>query len=98
MSARKRFKTFHSKSDLDIAVVSSHHFDISWRWFRNTNPNIITGLDTVGLTLFEQHKKHYIFEGIVAADYFLSYLPFGGPWMESLQRSEDNLPVNLLVA
>lgn len=95
LSARKQFSTFHQNSDLDIAVISHHHFDISWRWFRITNTNFVTGLDPLGRELFERHRQHYIYEGVVAADYFLSYLPFGPDWLAAMQRSERNLPSHL---
>lgn len=95
LSSRKRFGVFDNKSDIDIAVVSPHHFDVAWRWFQKTNPNLITGLDDRGRDLFLQHGKKYIYQGMVATDYFLSYLPFGTSWLEALQRSERHLPDQL---
>lgn len=95
LSARKRFKTFHGNSDVDIAVVSGHHFDIAWRWFRLTNPNFLTGLDRDGKKLFDAHRTHHVFEGVIAADYFLSYLPFGRDWSLAMQRTQQLLPQEL---
>ncbi|MFP2906480.1 hypothetical protein ACLESD_15730 [Pyxidicoccus sp. 3LFB2] len=95
LSARKKFKVFDKTSDVDIAVISPTHFDRAWTWFRRTDPNLLTGLDDAGRTLFENHRKHHIFEGVIAANYFLSYLPFGNDWMHALRRSEEHLPQQL---
>lgn len=92
LNPRKRFKTFDAESDIDIAVVSSHHFDQAWRWFLETDPLIITGLDQVGKEKFAAHRSHYIYEGVIAAEYFLSYLPFGRGWAAALQRNQALLP------
>lgn len=92
LSSRKQFGVFNKKSDIDIAVVSSSHFDAAWRWFRETDPTIVTGLDEVGKAKFAAHRSHYIYEGVIAAEYFLSYLPFGRDWSNALQRTQRLLP------
>jgi predicted nucleotidyltransferase len=94
LSARKKFGTFSSASDIDIAVVSSTHFDRAWSWFRRTDP-VLLGLEPESVRLFGQHRKQYVFDGMVAANYFLSYLPFGNEWNRELQRSEKLLPSRL---
>ena len=95
LSARKKFKVFDKHSDVDIAVISQGHFDRAWTWFRRTNVDLLTGLDEYGRRLFEKHRSHYIYDGVIAADYFLSYLPFGNEWLAALQRSEEYLPKTL---
>lgn len=50
------------------------------------------GLQGDDKNLFEQHRKHSVFDGVVAANGFLSYLPFGSAWNKKLQRSEEFLP------
>jgi len=92
LNSRKQFGVFGAKSDLDIAVISQHHFEVAWQWFQISDVNLITGLDEEGKKKFEAHSKHYIFEGVVAAEYFLSYLPFGNQWLRELQRNERLLP------
>lgn len=91
LSARTQFNVFRRKSDIDIAVISATHFEQSWAWFRRTNP-ILIGLDVDGQRLFDQHRKHYIFDGVVAANYFLPYLPFGYRWLDELSRANELLP------
>jgi hypothetical protein len=94
LNARKQFGTFGRGSDVDIAVVSSRHFEMAWQWFRRTNVALLN-LDARGLHLFEQHRAQYVFDGMIATDYFLSYLPFGDQWLRDLQRSERHLPAVL---
>jgi hypothetical protein len=91
LSARKQFKVFHKKSDVDIAVISTSHFDRAWQWFRRASPTLL-GFDPEQRRLFNRHREGYIFDGMIAANVFLSYLPFGAEWNRELQRSEQYLP------
>lgn len=94
LSARKKFSMFNRKSDVDIAVISAGHFDRAWHWFRQVNPALL-GFDPEQLRLFNRHREGYIFDGMIAANVFLSYLPFGAEWNHELQRSEQYLPPSL---
>jgi hypothetical protein len=94
LSARKKFGMFSKNSDVDIAIVSTSHFDRAWQWFRQAKPALL-GLDTEQLRLFNRHREGYIFDGMIAANVFLSYLPFGAEWNRELQRSEQYLPAKL---
>ena len=85
---------FGKKSDVDIAVISASHFDRAWQWFRQAQPALL-GLDPEQLRLFNRHREGYIFDGMIAANVFLSYLPFGAEWNRELQRSEQYLPNRL---
>lgn len=91
LSALKKFSMFHKQSDVDIAVISAAHFDRAWHWFRQANPALF-GFDPEQLRLFRRHREGYIFDGMIAANVFLSYLPFGAEWNRELQRSEQYLP------
>jgi hypothetical protein len=94
LSARKKFSMFNRKSDVDIAIISPAHFDRAWHWFRRVNPALL-GFDPEQLRLFNRHREGYIFDGMIAANVFLSYLPFGAEWNRELQRSEQYLPPSL---
>jgi hypothetical protein len=94
LSARKRFSMFRKQSDVDIAVISAVYFDRAWRWFRQAKPALL-GFDPEQLRLFNRHREGYIFDGMIAANVFLSYLPFGAEWNRELQRSEQYLPGRL---
>jgi hypothetical protein len=94
LNSRKRFGVFGKGSDVDIAVVSSRHFEMAWQWFRRVNVALLP-LDGDGLHLFQQHRRQYVFDGMVAANYFLGFLPFGERWLQELQRCEKYLPAVL---
>jgi hypothetical protein len=94
LSARKRFQVFSSRSDVDIAVISTSYFDRAWQWFRTANTTILK-FDEEQRRLFNRHREGYIFDGVIAANVFLSYLPFGHEWNRELQRSEQYLPLGL---
>jgi hypothetical protein len=94
LSALKQFSIFHKRSDVDIAIISLMYFDRAWQWFRQASPALL-GFDTEQLRLFKQHRQAYIFDGMIAANVFLSYLPFGSEWNRELQRSEQYLPPRL---
>jgi hypothetical protein len=94
LSARKQFSVFNKSSDVDIAIISPAYFDRAWRWFRQANPALL-GFDPEQLRLFKRHREGYIFDGMIAANVFLSYLPFGAEWNRELQRSEQYLPPRL---
>lgn len=94
LSGRKKYGVFGSKSDLDIAVVSSLYFDIAWDWFRSSSP-VAIGLDEDQQKRFKAHRSHYVYEGVIAADVFISYFDFGGKWLKAAQASEHLLPERL---
>lgn len=94
LSARKQFSVFSKRSDVDIAVISSAYFDRAWHWFRQADPALL-GLDTEQHRLFNRHREGYIFDGMIAANVFLSYFPFGWEWNRELQRSQQYLPPGL---
>lgn len=91
LSARSQFKIFRQKSDLDIAVVSQLKFDEAWKWFRDTNPDLLN-LDDERTALFFRHRDWNIFHGFIASEYFLSYFDFGNEWIKHLQMCEEHLP------
>lgn len=93
LNPRKRFRQFNSSSDLDIAVVSRLHFDISWQWLLDTNPALISGMTEEALKKFRAHEAHYIYEGVIAAEDLLGFLPFAAQWNDALQRNEKLLPM-----
>lgn len=91
LNAKKQFKVFNTKSDLDIAVVSQRHFEECWNWMLRKSPTSL-GLDDVGRKMFDNHRSAYVYDGMIAANYFLSYFDFGARWLDELQRCESQLP------
>jgi hypothetical protein len=95
LSAKSHFGVFrYSGSDIDIAVISSTHFNVAWNWFRSADP-VLLGLDPHSTKMFRAHQEHYIYEGVIAAEEFLSFLPFREDWNKELARSASDLPAVL---
>ncbi len=88
LSPHKDFKEFDDESDIDIAIISHHHFNIAWRWMRQVD---LSTLSSKVRNHIKEHKKHFIFDGTIATDYILPHLPFGKLWGEVLSRISKEL-------
>lgn len=82
----KEFKVFDEESDIDIAVISHHYFNIAWHWMRMQDATLLNKNAKNGI---RQHRKYYIFDGTIATDFFLSYLPFGDQWTKVIKELEE---------
>lgn len=86
--AQKQLKPFHDSSDVDLAVVSSRFFDEAWRWLRSLGP--IDKLKTNSpdaADLLNWHRRSLVFDGTIATERLLSFLPFGAEWTAVLGRA-----------
>lgn len=92
LSPYKRFTPFHRGSDIDVAVVSSRHFDEAWRWLRNLGPLDGLANGSFEQDMFKWHRKNLVFEGTIATDKLLGYLPFGAKWKRALGRARRRPP------
>lgn len=91
---RKRFGVFKAESDIDVAVVSQPHFDSAWSWLRTADPLFVTGGEEV-VDLIKRHRDHYVFDGVISSNDFLSHLPFGDSWSRAMRSSQRHLPDQL---
>lgn len=94
LNSRKQFGIFTARSDLDLAVVAPIYFERAWLWFREADP-LLLPLDDDGRKLFAQHRAQYIYDGMIAANYFLSFLPFADEWLKTLRLSSQRAPLAL---
>jgi hypothetical protein len=92
LSPHKNFRSFHSASDIDIAVVSSQHFDSAWRWLRNLGPLDSLTKGSFEEDMFKWHRKNLVFEGTIATDRLLGHLPFGPSWRRALGKAAQREP------
>jgi len=92
LSPTKEFTLFHERSDIDVAVISSHHFDLAWRTIRDLSlqPNL---LSNTMRTKIAKHRSGLIFDGCIATDSILSKLEYGPAWKDALLRAGKNPPV-----
>lgn len=79
----KNFKTFDDSSDIDIAIISHHHFNLAWRWLRHQDSGLLKGDAKKALW---HHRAHFIFDGTIATDKILLHLPFGKEWNRALNE------------
>lgn len=97
----KNFKVFDAKSDVDVAIVSSHHFSIAWRYLR-MNGNRRYSVDTRTRNAWDEHASRYVYWGTIATDRLLGVLPFGLEWLNAasavgLLAPTDGRTVNMRI-
>jgi hypothetical protein len=81
----KNFKEFDSNSDIDVAVISTHHFDIGWHTLRNLGTRIHR-LKVRERTSVEDHKNRLIYFGAIATDRIIQLMPFGAVWLDAIDQ------------
>jgi hypothetical protein len=89
-----KLKVFDQGSDIDIAVISSSHFETAWRDLRvASQPTLEEKSDTLLQHLSLQRKR--IFDGAILTDRLLSELSFGNHWVSSLVKVEEEVSKRL---
>jgi predicted nucleotidyltransferase len=78
----KNFKPFDHESDIDVAVISSYHFNVAWRYLRMNGARRLT-VDPRTRIAWDEHVKKYIYWGTIATDRLLGVLPFGLEWLRA---------------
>jgi hypothetical protein len=90
LNPHKNFKAFTDESDIDVAVISEHHFAVSWRALRALKlPDVRNYKDREAI---KEHRTNYIYWGTIATDRVLPYLPFVRPWTEALAAMAGESP------
>jgi len=81
----KNFREFNENSDIDIAVISSHYFDVSWHYLRNLGPkrHRLKGPEKASI---KDHRERLIYWGTIATDKIIQILPFGKKWMSAIDE------------
>lgn len=82
LNPSKNFKLFDDGSDIDVAVISHHHFTLAWRYLR-MNPARRLRVDNRTRIAWDDHVHRYIYWGTIATDRLLGVLPFGLAWMKA---------------
>jgi hypothetical protein len=84
LNPAKSLKAFNADSDVDIAVVSFHHFDVAWRSLRSLSSASRLALSKRQRESHKSHERNYIYWGTIATDRLLEILPFAKPWVTAL--------------
>jgi hypothetical protein len=83
LNPNKNYRFFDQESDIDVAVVSEHFFNVSWWHLRNLGSDI-HGMPQAAKQSVRDHVQRYIYWGTIATDRILPYLPFGSQWIDAL--------------
>lgn len=78
-------REYNNESDIDVAIISQHYFDISWHFLRNV------GTQRYGYTRkvqdsIDDHRNRLIYWGTIATDKIIQILPFGEKWITALNE------------
>lgn len=91
LNPSKKFKRFDYNSDIDLGIVSNHHFDLAWRYLRHRRVEWLT-ISRAIKDAIKDHKSNYVFSGTIAADRILPLLPFGIQWQKALDDMSKSAP------
>lgn len=87
LNPNKDCKMFDDSSDIDIAVISHWHFTEAWHWLKIQNSSLLQGK---AKKAYNSHRSHYIFDGTIATDQILLFLPFGKAWKDAILELEKD--------
>lgn len=91
LNPHKNFKPFDDTSDIDIAIISSYYFDISWHYLRNIGTERFRFKPVVQNSI-EEHRKRLIYWGTIATDEIVQILPFGIDWLKAMDEMKKVSP------
>lgn len=91
LSPTKNFREFGDHSDIDIAIISSYHFDVAWRSIRSIGTGI-HALNRKQRSSLEDHKARLIYWGTFDTKHLLPKLPFGKQWFEAFEKMTEHDP------
>ncbi|NKJ47363.1 hypothetical protein CIC12_11530 [Burkholderia sp. SG-MS1] len=93
LNPAKKFRKFDDRSDFDCGVISSHHFEMAWRYLRYQRPSWLSLTQDVRNAI-KMHSSNYVFSGTIATDKILPLLPFGQTWQKALDKVGALNPAN----
>jgi hypothetical protein len=91
LNPHKNFKVFDESSDVDVAVVSPHHFTVAWRYLR-LNGSRRLRVDARTRNSWNEHVNKYIYWGTLATERLLGVLPFGREWLQAASHMASLSP------
>jgi hypothetical protein len=85
LNPNKNYKNFDNDSDVDVAVISNHYFDLSWHFLRNIGTQLYT-LEQLQKYSVQDHRQRLIYWGTIATDRILGILPFSKLWLKAVSE------------
>ncbi|WP_215541755.1 hypothetical protein [Amycolatopsis sp. CA-230715] len=92
LSPGKDLASFHDNSDIDIAIISTNHFESSWTWLRNLGPVDRLAPGSAEAGMLKQHRRNLVFDGAIATDKIITRLPFGVEWTKAFIEAANREP------
>jgi len=80
LNPNKGLKPFGDTSDVDVAVVSYRYFEWAWHHLRALRLQKLK-MPVESLNALKAHRERYIFDGTIATDSILAFLPFARSWV-----------------
>jgi hypothetical protein len=93
MNPNKNFRAFDDESDIDVAVISSHHFAVGWKYLRMNGTRRLR-VDIRTRNAWDEHVSRYIYWGTLATDHLLGVLPFGADWLKATSHMSQVDPTS----
>jgi len=85
LSPEKNYREFNEESDIDIAIVSAHHFELAWHSIRSLGASIHS-LNHLQRNSLMDHRSRLIYWGTFDTKYLLPKLPFAKQWFEAFEQ------------
>jgi predicted nucleotidyltransferase len=88
----KDFSLFHDDSDIDVAIISQWYFDLAWRHIRKINKVDFFYAGSSESKNLGRHRECLVFDGAIATDRVLNFLPFGPAWTTAFSLASNRYP------
>jgi hypothetical protein len=91
LNPNKKLAPFDDESDVDVAVISTHHFESGWAWLRGLGANAHS-LPAAAKRSVNDHRTRLVFLATIATDKLIEHMPLAGTWVPALARMSQRTP------
>jgi len=92
LNPHKKLAPYGASSDIDIAIISDHHFDVAWRVLRSVR--IADARTPKEKQSIKDHQTRYIYWGTIATDRIVRFFPFAKQWTIALSEMQAEKPTD----
>lgn len=91
LSPLRKLPLIRPDSDVDVAVISLHHFETSWAWLRRLGASIHALPADARETVLD-HRRRLIYWATIATDKLIGHMPMAPVWVPALAAMGNRLP------
>lgn len=91
LNPNKRLAPFRDDSDVDVAVISVHHFESAWTWLRQLGASIHS-LPAPARRSVVEHRERLVYWATIATDKLIGHMPIGKTWVPALATIGKKTP------